>query len=83
MDLGGLSYGAADRPGTTCARSGVRYWSMIALRTLVVIGNDMVGHRFIEKLVKRGAHRSWQIVTFCEEPRVAYDPPPCVMRAAG
>ena len=56
---------------------------MIALRTLVVIGNDMVGHRFIEKLVKRGAHRSWQIVTFCEEPRVAYDPPPCAMRAAG
>ena len=46
---------------------------MIAPRTLVVIGNGMVGHRFIEQLVERGAHRDWQIVTFCEEPRVAYD----------
>ena len=46
---------------------------MIAQRTLVVIGNGMVGHHFLEQLVEAGAHRDWRIVTFCEEPRVAYD----------
>ena len=46
---------------------------MIAQRTLVVIGNGMVGHSFLESLVEAGAHRTWRIVTFCEEPRVAYD----------
>ena len=41
--------------------------------TTVVIGNGPVGHRFCEKLVafdRRGAHK---IVTFCEEPRPAYE----------
>src|SRR6266478_4315315 len=42
-------------------------------RTVVVIGNGMVGHRFCERLVEFDAARSCKIVTFCEEPRPAYD----------
>ena len=38
--------------------------------TVVVIGNGMVGHRFCEKLKKKGLFR---IVVFGEEPRFAYD----------
>ena len=42
-------------------------------KTVVVIGNGMVGHRFCERLVEFDAGRQWNIVTFCEEPRPAYD----------
>jgi nitrite reductase (NADH) large subunit len=42
-------------------------------RTLVVVGNGMVGHRLLELLVEGGATADWTIVTFCEEPRLAYD----------
>ena len=42
-------------------------------RTLVVVGNGMVGQKLLEVLVERGATAEWDIVTFCEEPRVAYD----------
>src|SRR6476469_5849208 len=42
-------------------------------RTIVVIGNGMVGHRFCEKLVELDTERRFRIVTFCEEPRAAYD----------
>lgn len=41
--------------------------------TLVVIGNGMVGHQFIESFVKKGGLDQYEVVTFCEEPRVAYD----------
>src|SRR5918996_3638750 len=41
--------------------------------TVVVVGNGMVGHRFCEKLVAFDAERRYRIVTFCEEPRAAYD----------
>ena len=40
---------------------------------IVVIGNGMVGHRFVEKLIEFDVDRRCQIVTFCEEPRAAYD----------
>src|SRR4051794_4043765 len=40
---------------------------------LVVIGNGMVGHKLLDALVERGGHEAWQIVTFAEEPRPAYD----------
>ncbi|RCU50880.1 nitrite reductase large subunit [Corallincola holothuriorum] len=40
---------------------------------LVVIGNGMVGHRFIEELVERAPAKQFEITVFCEEPRVAYD----------
>jgi nitrite reductase (NADH) large subunit len=42
-------------------------------KTVVVIGNGMVGQRFIEKLVEFDPTRAYEIVTFCEEPRPAYD----------
>ncbi len=42
-------------------------------KTVVVIGNGMVGHRFCERLVEFDAAHDYQIVTFCEEPRPAYD----------
>ncbi|MGH8690396.1 MAG: hypothetical protein ACREUS_05140, partial [Burkholderiales bacterium] len=38
---------------------------------VVVIGNGMVGQRFLEKLIERGAEH--EITVFCEEPRPAYD----------
>lgn len=44
-----------------------------ARKTVVVIGNGMVGHRFCERLVELDAEHIWQIITFCEEPRPAYD----------
>ena len=42
-------------------------------KTIVVIGNGMVGHRLLTTLVEMGATKRFRIVTFCEETRVAYD----------
>lgn len=42
-------------------------------KTIVVIGNGMVGLRFCEKLVEFDKAGQYRIVTFCEEPRAAYD----------
>ena len=42
-------------------------------KTVVVIGNGMVGHRFCERLAAYDRDREYQVVTFCEEPRPAYD----------
>jgi nitrite reductase (NADH) large subunit len=42
-------------------------------KTVVVIGNGMVGHRFCERLAEFDANQSCRVVTFCEEPRPAYD----------
>jgi nitrite reductase (NADH) large subunit len=41
--------------------------------TVVVVGNGMVGLRFCEALLARDPQRHFRIVTFCEEPRAAYD----------
>ncbi|MEH0760043.1 nitrite reductase large subunit [Vibrio sp. 16] len=40
---------------------------------LVVIGNGMVGHRYVEDLVEKADASQYEITVFCEEPRVAYD----------
>lgn len=40
---------------------------------IVVIGNGMVGHRFLEALIERGGAETYAVTTFCEEPRLAYD----------
>jgi nitrite reductase (NADH) large subunit len=42
-------------------------------KTVVVIGNGMVGQRFCERLVEFDISEQFRIVTFCEEPRAAYD----------
>lgn len=41
--------------------------------SVVIIGNGMVGHRFIEELIDKDQSRQFAITVFCEEPRVAYD----------
>ncbi|GAM74368.1 nitrite reductase (NAD(P)H) large subunit [Vibrio ishigakensis] len=40
---------------------------------LVIIGNGMVGHRYIEDLVEKTDVTNMDITVFCEEPRKAYD----------
>jgi len=46
---------------------------MTAKKTLIVIGNGMVGHKFLERMIAQGATQHWNLITFCEESRVAYD----------
>lgn len=45
----------------------------MAKKNLVAIGNGMVGHKFLERAIEAGAIADWNLITFCEEPRVAYD----------
>jgi len=40
---------------------------------LVIIGNGMVGHRYIEDLIEKTDISKFDVTVFCEEPRVAYD----------
>lgn len=44
-----------------------------ARQSVVVIGNGMVGQRFCERLVEYDTPGQYRIITFCEEPRAAYD----------
>lgn len=46
---------------------------MKAKKNLVVIGNGMVGHKFLELMVGKDGSDNWNLIAFCEEPRVAYD----------
>ena len=43
------------------------------MRTVVVAGHGMVGHRLVEALVGRDTQRQWRIVVLAEEGRPAYD----------
>jgi nitrite reductase (NADH) large subunit len=43
------------------------------MRTLVVVGHGMVGHRLVEGLRSEDADESWRIVVLAEESRPAYD----------
>ncbi|PSW18319.1 nitrite reductase (NAD(P)H) [Photobacterium sanctipauli] len=40
---------------------------------VVVVGNGMVGHKFIEDMLANGADEKYQVITFSEESRLAYD----------
>jgi len=42
-------------------------------RHLVVVGNGMVGQRFVESLRARDTSGHWRVTVLCEEPRPAYD----------
>ena len=42
-------------------------------QTLVVIGNGMVGQYFLTELISSTAKENYEVITFCEEPRAAYD----------
>lgn len=46
---------------------------MSSLKKVVVVGNGMVGHRFIEELVSNDVNKQFEIISFGEEPRLAYD----------
>lgn len=46
---------------------------MSVKQTLVVIGNGMVGQHFLAGLAESTIKEQYQIITFCEEPRAAYD----------
>jgi nitrite reductase (NADH) large subunit len=43
------------------------------MRTVVVVGHGMVGHRFVESLRRRDAEGAWRVVVLAEESRPAYD----------
>lgn len=43
------------------------------MKTIVVIGNGMVGYKFCEKFVDKADKASYKLIVFGEEPRVAYD----------
>ncbi|MBX2858834.1 MAG: nitrite reductase large subunit NirB [Cellvibrionaceae bacterium] len=40
---------------------------------IVVIGNGMVGHKFIENMLAQEKSEAFELTTFSEEPRLAYD----------
>ncbi|MBO9489363.1 nitrite reductase large subunit [Endozoicomonas sp. G2_1] len=40
---------------------------------IIVVGNGMVGHKYIETLINHPQYQNYQIITFSEEPRLAYD----------
>jgi nitrite reductase (NADH) large subunit len=42
-------------------------------KKVVVIGNGMVGQRFMENLIQLDKDKICQVSTFCEEPRAAYN----------
>ncbi|MDQ3900568.1 MAG: nitrite reductase large subunit NirB, partial [Actinomycetota bacterium] len=43
------------------------------MRSVVVAGHGMVGHRLVEALIGRDVRRQWRIVVLAEEGRPAYD----------
>ncbi len=40
---------------------------------IIVVGNGMVGHKFLESLVEMEQAQNYEITVLCEEPRAAYD----------
>ncbi|HEY3487055.1 MAG TPA: nitrite reductase large subunit NirB, partial [Gammaproteobacteria bacterium] len=42
-------------------------------QSIVIIGNGMVGHKFVTALIEAGAHARFAITILCEEPQLAYD----------
>jgi len=43
------------------------------MKTIIVVGNGMVGYKFCEKLVAQSTKEAFKIIVFGEEPRPAYD----------
>jgi len=42
-------------------------------KTLIVAGNGMVGHRFVQAAIERGITERYDVIVIGEEPRAAYD----------
>jgi len=47
--------------------------SLNTQKTLIVIGNGMVGHHCVEQLIERGALSQYRVHVYSEEPMRAYD----------
>lgn len=60
-------------PSTTSTRSASTSALEAEKKKVVVVGNGMVGQRFMENLLKIDTDQQCQISTFCEEPRAAYN----------
>jgi nitrite reductase (NADH) large subunit len=60
-------------PADEVTKTDVESTPIADRQTIIVIGNGMVGLRFCEKLVEFDTAKQYRIVTFCEEPRAAYD----------
>ena len=43
------------------------------MKTIIVVGNGMVGYKFCEKFVAHSGSQDYKIIVFGEEPRPAYD----------
>lgn len=43
------------------------------MKTVIVVGNGMVGYKFCEKFVAQSTKETFKIIVFGEEPRPAYD----------
>lgn len=43
------------------------------MKTIVVVGNGMVGYKFCEKFISRKESKQFRLIVFGEEPRAAYD----------
>ncbi|HMC01036.1 MAG TPA: nitrite reductase large subunit NirB [Flavobacteriaceae bacterium] len=43
------------------------------MKTIIVVGNGMVGYKFCEKFVAKEVSENFKIIVFGEEPRPAYD----------
>jgi nitrite reductase (NADH) large subunit len=56
-----------------CVTKPLSHKNLMVKKNLVVIGNGMVGHKFLECMIAKSADPEWNLITFCEEPRVAYD----------
>ncbi len=46
---------------------------MASKQKILVIGNGMVGHKFLEAIATQPEAAHYEITVFCEEPRLAYD----------
>jgi len=45
----------------------------VSKEKIIVVGNGMVGHKFLEQLSLQEKANEFEVITFCEEPRLAYD----------
>ena len=43
------------------------------MKTVIVVGNGMVGYKFCEKFVAKEGSENFKVIVFGEEPRPAYD----------
>ena len=43
------------------------------MKTIIVVGNGMVGYKFCEKFTSREESKHYRLIVFGEEPRAAYD----------